>query len=962
VTDRLVGRAAELGVVDDVLTALEAGRSRALELLGEPGIGKSRFLAEVAARAETRRMLVLAGSGSEFERDLPFSIFVDALDEYLQALDPSALEALDGDSRAELAQVFPPLSSLADATSTGVRSERYRSYRAVRALLELLARRTPLVLLLDDVHWADGASLELLAALLRRPPAAGVLVAVALRPRQIPERFAAALERARREDALTAVELHALTPAEASDLLGTTEIAGLYEESGGNPFYLEQLARAGHADGASSEAGAPAASGVPPAVAAALAEELGLLAPTARLTLEGAAVAGDPFEPELAAAAAELGEDDVLAGIDELLRFDLVREEEVPRRFRFRHPLVRHAAYDAIAAGRRLRAHERCAAALAARGASAGARAHHVERAAREGDVEAVAVLREAAVEAARLAPASAAHWLAEALRVLPATAPATERIELLQARASALTATGHYADGHAALLEALSLVPHGDAPLFASLARACAGVEGLLGRPQQAGDRLRGALDRLAGDRSRERACLLLELSLNEFFQSRPAAMYDTADEALDAVQQLDDAPLVAAALALRGFAASLLGDPERAEADRAEAAQLVGGLADDELASFVGAAVWLAGSELYFDLYADADAHAARALRVARETGQGEPFLMLVEILSGVRRQRGKLADAVELLDEGIEAARLLGNTHALVWNLSGRALVGLPRGEIDQSVAMAQEAFELSREGEATFHAAEAAAVLAAALLEAGRPETATELLVRHGGGTQLRLIAASPRGLYLEVLARAYLALDRADDAARAAEAARAWATSVQLPMAAAWASRATAAVRLHGCDAAGAAADALASVAAASVAGAPIEAARSRILAGRALGEAGESERALEELGRAAAELDACGAVRYRDEAEYELGKLGHRTHRRTTRGLSEERGLEALTGRELQIARLVVDRQTNPEIASALFLSQKTVETHLRNIFRKLDVASRVELARAVEQAERAAL
>src|SRR5205085_3511094 len=99
----------------------------------------------------------------------------------------------------------------------------------------------------------------------------------------------------------------------------------------------------------------------------------------------------------------------------------------------------------------------------------------------------------------------------------------------------------------------------------------------------------------------------------------------------------------------------------------------------------------------------------------------------------------------------------------------------------------------------------------------------------------------------------------------------------------------------------------------------------------------------------------------CGAVRYRDEAEYASGKLGHRAHRRTSRGTSAQSGLEALTGRELQIAHLVVDRQTNPEIASALYLSQKTVETHLRNIFRKLDVASRVELARAVERAERTA-
>ena len=125
--------------------------------------------------------------------------------------------------------------------------------------------------------------------------------------------------------------------------------------------------------------------------------------------LEGAAVAGDPFEPELAAAAAERSEASAMDAIDELLELDLVRETDVPRRFRFRHPLVRRAVYEATPGGWRLGAHERCAQALAARGASAAARAHHVERSAREGDTEAVAVLREAGEGAVHLAPASAA-------------------------------------------------------------------------------------------------------------------------------------------------------------------------------------------------------------------------------------------------------------------------------------------------------------------------------------------------------------------------------------------------------------------------------------------------------------------------------------------------------------------------------------------------------------------------
>jgi len=115
-----------------------------------------------------------------------------------------------------------------------------------------------------------------------------------------------------------------------------------------------------------------------------------------------------------------------MEAIDELLLLDLVRSTEVPRRFRFRHPLIRRAVYEATPGGWRLGAHERCAELLAARGASAAARAHHVERSAREGDLGAVAVLREAGEGATRLAPASAATWFAQALRLLPASAPSS--------------------------------------------------------------------------------------------------------------------------------------------------------------------------------------------------------------------------------------------------------------------------------------------------------------------------------------------------------------------------------------------------------------------------------------------------------------------------------------------------------------------------------------------------------
>src|SRR5262249_8589478 len=157
-------------------------------------------------------------------------------------------------------------------------------------------------------------------------------------------------------------------------------------------------------------------------------------------------------------------------------------------------------------------------------------------------------------------------------------------------------------------------------------------------------------------------------------------------------------------------------------------------------------------------------------------------------------------------------------------------------------------------------------------------------------------------------------------------------------------------QAAAAVALDAGDAAVAAKRALASADAADAAGAPVESALSRALA-----KHGENDRSVRDLQHAAAALDACGAWRYRQGAERELRKLGHHIHRRTRPGTTDKAGIESLTGRELQVARLVVERKTNPQIAEELFLSQKTVETHLRNIFHKMGVTTRTALARAVE-------
>jgi ATP/maltotriose-dependent transcriptional regulator MalT len=960
-----VGRADELVALERVLNDLDEGRRGALELTGEPGIGKTRLLKELAARAEARGHLVLAGSASELERGLPFSVFLDALDEYVAGLEPDRVAALDDGVKGELALVFPSLSALADGRTVAPQHERYRIHRAIRELLERLAAPAPLVLVLDDVHWADPASVELLGALLRRPPAAEVLLVAAARPRQVPDRLLAAIERADRDGALARIELGPLSPDEARAVLGdaldAAQAATLYEECGGNPFYLRQLARAFEPNGATPAAAAQLSSAieVPSAIAAALSEELASLSEPARLVVQGAAVAGDPFELELAAVAAETSEELTMDAVDELLKLDLIRPTDVPRRFRFRHPLVRRAVYETTPGGWRLGSHERCAEALATRGAAVAARAHHVERCARQGDVDAVALLREAGDATARLAPESAARWFAGALRLLPQTAPADERVELLLARAGALAAAGRFADGHEALLEAIAIVPERSDALRTTITTACARVERFLGGYEQAHERLVNALGGLPGPDSAESVELLIELTLNEFYRSRYAAMQQWAGRAQAEATALGDASLTASAFVMSALASAMTGPTGTARSHREEAAALVDALPDDELSLHPDAASWLAAAELYLDLYVEADAHASRALALARAAGREDPLFRLYPILPRIWYVRGRLAETAELLDGAIETGRLLGSPPALAGNFFNRSVVALAVGDLDLALATAEEGVELSRGLDEGFVTGWAAARLAGVSVEIGRPERAVELLLDRAGGEGLTLIPGGWRAYCLELLTRCWLALDRRAEAERAAALAEETAAAVQLPLASAWAGRAVAAVALADGDTTRAIDRALASAEAAEAVGAPIEAALSRTLAGRAMAEAGRRTSAVEELQRAAAAFDACGALRYRASAERELGKLGRRPHRRSRPG-RDGSGIASLTERELQVAWLVVDRRTNPEIAAELFLSQKTVETHLRNIFHKMDVSSRAALARAVERSDRA--
>src|SRR5262245_11147830 len=257
----LVGRAAERAAIAAALEAFRVRPGGVVALEGEPGIGKSRLLAHVAATAQG--CTVLGARASEFERDLPYALWTEALDRHVAGLGERRLARLGLADVDALGPVLPAVAG-ASVPRDGA-ADRHRTHRALRDLLGRLAASAPLVVCLDDIHWADPASADGLAALLRRPPDGAVLLACAAREGQWPPPLVGGLADARREERAVTLVLAPLSEHEAAELVGDAA-AAIYPQTGGNPFYLEQLARV--AGGATR--GAPAADGVPPAVAGAL--------------------------------------------------------------------------------------------------------------------------------------------------------------------------------------------------------------------------------------------------------------------------------------------------------------------------------------------------------------------------------------------------------------------------------------------------------------------------------------------------------------------------------------------------------------------------------------------------------------------------------------------------------------------------------------------------------------------
>ncbi|MBL7521560.1 helix-turn-helix transcriptional regulator, partial [Frankia sp. CNm7] len=744
-----------------------------------------------------------------------------------------------------------------------------------------------------------------------------------------------------------------------------------------------------------------------------------------------------------------------LDAVDVLVGADVVRPTELPRRFAFRHPIVRHAVYVSAGPGWRLGAHARAAEALAARGAAAIARAHHVERSAPPGDEQAIALLTEAADASRMRAPATAARWYDAALRLLPAApaAPARpapagatvgdatvgdattggattgratatrpraggdhstdtdqagllllRRIGLLSRLASALDASYQPERAHDVLNDILGLIPPSLPEQRAHVIALRSSVDHILGRH---GEARALVLDALATTDPASRAgCLLrLQLVIDHFYTGEYEGMRRWQREAHPLAERLGDPALLAVSSGLLTGAEYMTDGVAGALRGVTEAARRYDLLTDDQVLPHLPMLAWLGWTEVYLERFTEAARHLNRVDALARRRGRGPTIAMVVVGQATLAGWRGRVPEAARLAEAAVESCLLAPHLPFLSWALALRCWTLTLTGDLSEALRVGAHAVAVARPETDTVSVL-AGSHYAEALVEAGQPDRAIHELLAATGGEGLPRVEEAYRPYWYELLTRAELA--RTEGArprggpARRPVAPRApagpasrqpvpasgpaglpaawrWAELAErtaegagggLPGRRASALRARAAVELASGAAKEAAAAALESAAAAERAGLPIESGRSLTLAGRALAAIGDTPAAVGELRRAEARLRAAGASRPGDEAARLLRQLGEKVAR-GGRPAGSSRAVEATAGglggglravqasgagaalaarlsaRERQIAELVAAGQTNKQIAAQLFVSEKTVESHVTKVLAKLGVPSR---------------
>lgn len=371
----LIRREEELAALEEALLAARRGESRFVALAGEAGIGKTRLARELAGEAGELGCTVLAGACSDAELTLPYLPFVEAIGNYLDDADPDQLSERIGPGTAELGQLFPQLARGGTPEQSPDQAQaKLRLFEAVVSLLALPAREHTLLLVIEDIHWADASTRELLDYLARRLTDLPSLILVTYRRDELNRRhpLMPVLQGWRRSGFADVVELEPLTADGVGEMLAAilgeeadAELRELMiERSEGNPFVLEEMLREaveGSSDAGREGAGLTATP-LPETVRHAIVLRVQRLPEEQVALLETAAILGRSFHTATLLAVSGESESTVHATLEAASAQQLIEEDpDHPGRYRWRHALTQEAIYAEIITPRRQAIHSRAA-------------------------------------------------------------------------------------------------------------------------------------------------------------------------------------------------------------------------------------------------------------------------------------------------------------------------------------------------------------------------------------------------------------------------------------------------------------------------------------------------------------------------------------------------------------------------------------------------------------------------
>jgi len=563
---------------------------RVMLLAGDAGIGKTRLLAETAVRAHASGAIVLAGRAPE-ETLVPYQSFLEALGQYVSRATLEELRSAPREYGAELSRLIPELRrrlpELPPPDPGDPDTERYRLFEAVAGLLAEISASVPVLIVLDDLQWADRPSLLLLRHLARSPHNARVSILGAYRAVDPwSEGFDAALAGLRRERLMVQMDIGGLDADDSMELVrlragGTPSLAfveALYRETEGNPFFIEEIVRHLIDSGVrSEEAGAHELEsvGLPDDVRDVISRRLERLDAESLEWLRVAAVIGRDFESVVLERVLAFDDERFLAAVDAALDAGLVVEAPgEPGRYSFSHALIRETLYETMSTARRTRMHRRVGVALEEFDDERhiAALALHFTRAAEPQDAERAIryALRAGEQATAMLANEEAADHYARALEVLNRSAPdaAARRRDLMLALGEARVRGGDRPLAWATFREAAALAATlGDSD---GVARAAIGASGRYVQPPGVVDEeliamLEQALGMTADQRTVTRVRLLARLCGALYFSDRRDRMPELSAEATAIAGELGTPLAGALAAAARRRAYWGPGDLER-------------------------------------------------------------------------------------------------------------------------------------------------------------------------------------------------------------------------------------------------------------------------------------------------------------------------------------------------------------------------------------------------------------